>query len=456
MVPSGRRHPHDRSPDRDTDERIAMSAPTGVRMSALCRECLTTSEAAPADARCAACGSPRLMIHDELDRISIAHIDCDAFYAAVEKRDDPSLRDKPVIVGGGHRGVVSTCCYVARLYGVRSAMPMFKALKACPDAIVIRPNMAKYASVGREVKRLMLETTPLVESLSVDEAFLDLSGTEKLHHGAPARTLAALARRIEAQIGITVSIGLSYNKFLAKIASDLDKPRGYAIIGRGDALSFLAERPVSLIWGVGPALQRRLARDGIARIGQLQTISEAELSKRYGAIGRRLARFSRGLDDRTVEPESETKSVSCETTFDIDIADGERLLEYLWPLCEELSGRMKRSGFVGRTMTLKLKTADFRILTRSRTTAPPSNMAEEIYAVARPALLDEATGTAYRLIGVGMSGLTEIAPGSENLPDDGDLFDAGRVKARKIEQAIDALRDKHGAKAIRKGRSSKR
>jgi len=414
----------------------------------LCRECLTMVDDAPADERCAVCASPRIKIHDELGQLSIAHIDCDAFYAAVEKRDDPSLRDKPVLIGGGHRGVVSTCCYVARLYGVRSAMPMFKALRACPDAVVIRPNMAKYARVGRDVKQMMLETTPLVESLSVDEAFLDLSGTEKLHHGAPARTLAALARRIEDNIGITVSIGLSYNKFLAKIASDLDKPRGFAIIGRGDALGFLRERPVSLIWGVGPALQRRLARDGITRIGQLQTISETELSKRYGAIGRRLAHFSQGLDERTVEPESETKSISCETTFDTDIADGPQLLEYLWPLCEELSGRMKRSGFNGKTMTLKLKTADFRILTRSRTTTPPTNMAEEIYAIARTALLDEATGTAYRLIGVGMSGLIE----GDVMPNESDLFDAGRVKARKVEQAIDALRDKHGTGAIRKGR----
>jgi len=418
----------------------------------LCRDCLATRPAAPADARCPDCHSPRLLDHPELDRLSLAHIDCDAFYAAVEKRDDPGLRDKPVIVGGGKRGVVSTACYVARLYGVKSAMPMFKALEACPDAVVLRPNMAKYAAVGRAVKAMMLETTPLVESLSIDEAFLDLSGTERLHHGAPARTLAALANRIDEKLGISVSIGLSYCKFLAKVASDLDKPRGFAVIGRDDAHDFLAGRKVSLIWGVGPALQKTLARDGITTIGQLQAMDEAELVRRYGAIGRRLAHFSRGEDDRRVEPESETKSLSCETTFETDIADPARLLEELWPLCEELSGRMKRQGFLGRTMTLKLKTADFRIWTRSRQVAPPTHHAEEIYEAARAALLETATGTKFRLIGVGLSGLVETDASRD---DESDLFDAARLKSRKVEETIDTLRDRLGKDAIRKGRGLK-
>ena len=197
---------------------------------ALCRDCL--AESGPAAKRCLACGSPRLLAHPERDLLSIAHVDCDAFYAAVEKRDDPSLADKPVIIGGRKRGVVSTACYVARTYGVRSAMPMFKALKACPHAVVIKPNMQKYVAAGRAVQKLMLELTPLVEPVSIDEAFLDLSGTERLHHGSPARTLARLAKRIEDELGITVSIGLAPNKFLAKVASDLAKPRGFSIIGR--------------------------------------------------------------------------------------------------------------------------------------------------------------------------------------------------------------------------------
>jgi DNA polymerase IV len=214
-------------------------------MSVLCRDCVARFAERPA--RCPSCGSPRLLAHAELDSLAIAHLDCDAFYASVEKRDNPALRDQPVIVGGGRRGVVSAACYIARLYGVRSAMPMFKALAACPHATVIHPDMAKYARVGREVRDMMRSLTPLVEPLSIDEAFLDLAGTEHLHHGSPARSLARLALEVERRIGVTVSIGLSYNKFLAKIASDLDKPRGFAVIGRGEAVEFLGGKPVGLI-----------------------------------------------------------------------------------------------------------------------------------------------------------------------------------------------------------------
>eukprot|EP01037_Dinobryon_pediforme_P024497 gene24497-26315_t len=294
----------------------------------LCRDCLTLGAFRPAvggrnsvASRCPHCGSPRIIAHPELLDLAIAHIDCDAFYAAIEKRDDPSLADKPVIIGGGTRGVVSTACYIARTYGVRSAMPMFKALDACPDAIVIRPDMAKYAAVGREVRRLMRELTPLVEPVSIDEAFLDLSGTALLHGAPPALTLARLAARVEREIGITVSVGLAPNKFLAKVASDLDKPRGFAIIGAAEARSFLAERSVSLIWGVGKALQASLAKDGITRIGQLQTMDETDLMRRYGTMGKRLARLSIGEDRRVVTPERAAKSVSAETTLFDDVAE---------------------------------------------------------------------------------------------------------------------------------------
>ena len=197
-------------------------------MASFCRDCLAdVPERSP---RCAGCGSPRLARHGELARMAIAHVDCDAFYATIEKRDDPSLADKPVIVGGGHRGVVATACYIARTFGVRSAMPMFEARRRCPHAHVIKPDMAKYVRVGREVRAMMEALTPQVEPLSIDEAFLDLTGTERLHGMMPAKTLARFAKRVEADIGITVSIGLSQNKFLAKIASDLDKPRGFSML----------------------------------------------------------------------------------------------------------------------------------------------------------------------------------------------------------------------------------
>jgi DNA polymerase-4 len=386
-------------------------------MTALCRDCAELSEAPPAGGRCAACGSPRLVVHAELASLALAHIDCDAFYASVEKRDRPELLDRPVIVGGGARGVVLACCYVARLSGIRSAMPMFKALKACPDAVVIAPDMAKYRAVGRQVRELMLATTPLVQPLSIDEAYLDLSGSERRHGGPPARTLALLARRVEREVGVTVSIGLSYNKFLAKIASDLDKPRGFAVLGRGEALDFLAPKSVALIWGVGKALQEKLARDGITSIAELRRRSEHELVGRYGAIGRRLARFARGEDDRAVDPDAPMKSISVETTFARDIARHEALAQELRPLCESLAGRLVRAERAAAAIALKLKTSDFRILTRSRRLADPTQRAEVLYRAALPLLRAAADGTSFRLIGIGAERLSDAS-----LADPPDLF----------------------------------
>jgi DNA polymerase-4 len=387
-----------------------------LAVTALCRDCGTLADGA--ERRCAACRSPRLVLHPELAALAIAHIDCDAFYASVEKRDDPTLADRPVIVGGGTRGVVAACCYLARMRGVRSAMPMFKALNACPDAVVIRPNMAKYAAVGREVRRLMLETTPLVQPISIDEAFLDLSGTEGLHGGPPARTLALLVRRIERELGITASIGLSYNKFLAKLASDLDKPRGYAVIGRAEAEGFLAGRPVRDIWGVGPALERRLAGEGILAIGQLRERKEAELVARYGAMGRRLHRFARGEDERRVEPERVTKSVSAETTFDRDIAAPDELAGELRRLCETVARRLAAAGLAAGGVTLKLKTPSFRILTRAHRLPAPTQRAELLFRAGLRLLEREADGAPYRLIGIGADALADA-----RAADPPDLFD---------------------------------
>jgi len=303
----------------------------------ICRDCFTP---VPADTRrCPTCRRPRLVRHPELLSLSIAHLDCDAFYAAVEKRDNPELIDKPVIIGGGKRGIVSTCCYIARIRGVRSAMPMFKALQACPEAVVIKPDMEKYGRVGREVRQMMRDLSPLVEPLSIDEAFLDLTGTEKLHHGSPALSMMKLQARIEKEIGITVSVGLSYCKFLAKVASDMDKPRGFSIIGQAEALDFLKEKPISLIWGVGKAFETKLARDGLTRISQLQKMEENDLMARYGVMGRRLWRLSRGLDDRRISSNNVAKSISAETTFFDDISKADELRQKLWPLCEKVARR---------------------------------------------------------------------------------------------------------------------
>jgi DNA polymerase-4 len=413
------------------------SAITGT-ITALCRDCATqetsANGAAGAAARCRKCGSTRMVRHGELGRLAIAHLDCDAFYASVEKRDDPALADRPVIVGGGTRGVVTTCCYVARLYGVRSAMPMFKALKACPDAVVIKPDMAKYRAVGRQVRELMRATTPLVEAVSIDEAFLDLSGTQALHGGTPARTLGLLAERIERAIGITVSIGLSYNKFLAKIASDLDKPRGFAVIGRGEAVSFLSGKPVGLIWGVGPALAQRLARDGITRIGQLQTMKESELAGRYGAIGHRLARFAQGEDDRRVVTDAPTKSISAETTFARDLSAQDDLAHELWPLCETVAQRLRKAGLAAAGVALKLKTADFKLRTRARRLAVPTQLADTLYRNALILLEREVDGAAFRLVGIGAESLAE-----GRLADPPDLFAGVMRRARRIETAMGTI-----------------
>ncbi len=410
-----------------------------------CRDCL--APAADAAPRCPACHGPRLVRHGELHTLAIAHIDCDAFYAAIEKRDDPSLADKPLIVGGGRRGVVSTCCYIARISGVRSAMPMFKALKLCPDAVVLKPDMAKYAGVGREVRALMLALTPLVEPLSIDEAFLDLSGTGRLHGRSPALALADLARRIERDIGITVSIGLSHNKFLAKIASDLDKPRGFAVIGHAETPAFLASRPVSQIWGVGKAMQAELARAGIVSVAQLQTMEKVDLMRRFGSMGARLYHLSRGEDDRRVSPDEEIRSISAETTFAHDIRDGGELERILWRLCEKVSRRAKAKGLAGSTVTLKLKTADFRALTRSRSLSGATRLAHRMFDAARPLLRSLADGQAYRLIGVGISNLVAT------VPDEDEDLDPRLASRTRAELAMDRLKAKFGETAIGTGRT---
>jgi DNA polymerase-4 len=412
-------------------------------MPAFCRDCLLDVAGA---SRCPSCGSPRLARHAQLDALSIAHVDCDAFYATIEKRDDPSLADKPLIIGGGKRGVVSTCCYLARTYGVHSAMPMFKALQACPHATVLTPDMAKYVKVGREVRALMFELTPLVEPLSIDEAFMDLTGTERLHRMSPARALAGFARRVESELGITVSIGLSANKFLAKIASDLDKPRGFAVLGREEAAGFLAARPVSFIWGVGKASEKRLQGDGFHLIADLQRADETDLMRRYGVEGRRLWRLARGIDDRTVNPERETKSVSSETTFNQDIADYKALEKTLWSLSEQVSTRLKAAGIAGATITLKLKTADFRLRTRARSLGEPTQLAARIFEAGRDLLRRETDGTRFRLIGIGASNLTE-----GEKADGADLVNQQTMRAAKAEHAIDKVRKKFGKAAMIKG-----
>ena len=418
-----------------------MSNPANT-LAGFCRDCLTPATGT----RCRACGSPRVAAHPEFGSLAISHVDCDAFYASVEKRDDPSLADKAVIIGGGKRGVVSTCCYIARIHGVRSAMPMYKALDLCPDAVVIRPDMEKYVGVGQEIRALMLELTPLVEPISIDEAFLDLSGTERLHGAVPALTIARFARRVEQEIGITISVGLSFNKFLAKLASDLDKPRGFSVIGRAEAVSFLADKPVGMIWGVGKALEAKLGEQGIKTIGQLQRMEETDLAKRYGVMGLRLARLARADDRRTVEPRHEAKSIGAETTFEHDHADLASLRPILRRLCEKVSARLKRAELAASNVTLKLKSSDFKLRTRSRQLTDPTRLADRIFRTAEQLLAQETDGTTYRLIGVQVSDFSD-----PRLADPDDLVDPAAAKRAKAEEAIDKVRGKFGKAAVEHG-----
>jgi DNA polymerase-4 len=413
-------------------------------MPALCRDC--DHAAAEPFARCPSCGSRRTVAHPELFALTVAHVDCDAFYASVEKRDRPELLTKPVIVGGGRRGVVSAACYVARTRGVKSAMPMFKALAACPDAVVIKPDMAKYVAVAREVRALMEALTPLVQPLSIDEAVLDLAGTEALHRAPPAVTLARFARAVEREIRITVSIGLARNRLLAKLAAERDKPRGFAAIG-AEAAGWLADQPVGLLPGVGPALAKKLNAAGFTRLGQLAALDPREAARRFGEDGPGLAARARGEDSRRVSPDRETKSVSAETTFDTDLRALADLEKPLWRMCEKLARRLREKDLAAGGVVLKLKTAGFETRTRNARLPGATRLPETLFRAAQPLLAKEATGAAFRLIGIGAQPL--VAGADADLPDLADP-DAPRRAARW--QAVERLRERFGSDAVMSGR----
>ncbi|HZW15322.1 MAG TPA: DNA polymerase IV [Brevundimonas sp.] len=414
-------------------------------MKAICRDCLWT--AGHRAGRCAACDSRRVIFHEELADLTIAHLDCDAFYASVEKRDRPELRDVPVIVGGGKRGVVTTACYIARLYGVGSAQPMFKALKACPDAVVIKPDFAKYKAASAAIFGAVRELTPLVQTLSLDEAWIDLAGTERLNGGPPALQLVRLQKRIEDETGLTVSIGLATNRFLAKIASELDKPRGFSVIG-SEAQALLAPKPVGVLPGVGPVFRKTLQSDGYATVGDLAVADVRDLVKRYGETGLRLHDLAHGRDARSVNPGQERKGMSAETTFNDDLTTAVDLEAELWPLCEKLAAKARRDGVASRVIVLKLRRTDFRIVTRRITLPEPVQTARALFAAGR-ALMTPELGIPYRLIGIGMGDVHDAvdAPSA--------LFDSPETRTLKTETAIDRLRAKFGAGAVVAGRALK-
>ena len=376
-------------------------------------------------------------------------MDCDAFYASVEKRDNPELEGKPLIIGGGRRGVVSTACYVARIRGVRSAMPMFQALKLCPDAIIVKPRMAAYVDASRAIRAMMEELTPAIQPLSLDEAFMDLTGTQRMHGAPPAVMLARLIKRMRSELGLTGSIGLSHNKFLAKIASDLDKPHGFSVIGKAETESFLHDKPVRLIWGVGNAAQASLDKAGIRSFADLKRWDQQDLIARFGAMGDRLWHLARGIDARRVTAHEPMKSISNETTFNDDTADPDILDGHLWRMAEKVSDRAKAKDMAGRVVTLKLKRANHSTLTRRVSLHSPTQMADTIYRTAR-ALFDQVGNEGpYRLLGCGISDLTD----ADKADTEGDLLDPNKTKRTQAERATDKIRSRFGPDAIVKGRA---
>ncbi|MGI9478317.1 MAG: DNA polymerase IV [Hyphomicrobiaceae bacterium] len=382
----------------------------------LCRTCRRLT---PEAANCPRCGSLSVVRHRELISLNIAHVDCDAFYASVEKRDDPTLEDRALIIGhAGGRGVVTTACYLARQSGARSAMPMFKALELCPDAVVMPPDMAKYKEVSNQIRALFLQATDSFEPVSMDEAYLDLRPEHVSDDRVqPAILLARLAHDVRTQVGVTISVGLSYNKFLAKLASDLDKPDGYSVIGRREAQDFLAPLPITKINGVGAATARRLREAGIETIADLRQRPEEELIALVGRFGRRLSGYARGVDAREISTGRGSKSISAETTFRTDTGDPARLREVAERLCERVAVQLQRKSMSGGTVVLKLKTHDFKTLTRNRQLAHPTQKAATLHEQVAALIDSVADGRQFRLIGVGVSDIRGAAEA-----DPPDLF----------------------------------
>tara|TARA_B100001989_G_scaffold13481_1_gene8410 strand:+ start:287 stop:1564 length:1278 start_codon:yes stop_codon:yes gene_type:complete len=417
-----------------------------IKIVSVCRECFKTFIIKKEF--CDKCYSVNIISNDEIENLNIAHVDCDAFYASIEKRDNPNYKNNPLIIGGGKRGVVATACYIARTKGVKSAMPMYKALKLCPEAIIIKPNIQKYKKASDKINKLMKEMTPLVEPLSLDEAFLDLSGTTRLHKKIPAVLLAELSKKIIEEVGISVSIGLSYNKFLAKICSDIDKPRGFSIINKEEAPNYLQDKPVELLWGVGKTLKHKLNNDGIKTIGQIKEMKLNEVISKYGAIGSHIFKLSNAEDNRVIKPFRKVKSISHETTFDKDTNDEVFLKKILWDLCEKVSNRSKNKGLGGNTINIKIKTKDFKLISRSITIDEPTQIAEIIFQAAKLLLLREINTNKFRLLGVGLSNLKEA-----EICDLYDLINIDSNRDKKIEFAMDSIRNRFGINLIKKGRS---
>jgi DNA polymerase-4 len=378
---------------------------------------------------------------------TILHADLDAFFAAVEQRDNPQLRGKPVIVGGGgpnDRGVVSTASYEARKFGVKSAMPLRTAGALCPQGIFVPVNGHKYAEVSKQVMSIFRRFSPLVEPLSIDEAFIDVTGTEQLFgSGEEAAKLMKQAVRDETEL--TVSVGVAANRLVAKIASDLRKPDGLVVVARGDEQTFLAPLAIERLWGVGASTRRQLTEYGVATIGDLAALPEDLLVRRFGQHGRDLALRARGIGETDVGGHDAVKSVSHENTFDVDTSDWELIEQTLLALSEGVAGRLRATNVVTSTVSVKIRNSSFETITRQRTLPEPTDLGEVIWRVAVDLTRREVHGQRIRLLGVAASGLGDERQLS--------LFDAGTDdRSHRVTAAADAVREKFGSKAIRRAR----
>ncbi len=374
----------------------------------------------------------------------ILHLDLDAFFASVEELLDPSIAGKPILVGGepGERGVVASASYAARAYGVRSAMPMSQALRLCPQAVVRHGHHKEYAAYSKKVMGILAEYTPLVEQLSIDEAFLDVTGCERLF--GPAEELAyRIQERVRRETGLPCSLGVASNKLVAKVASQQAKPNGVLIVAAGEEAQFLAPMPIERLWGVGEVTAERLQRLAITTIGQLAALSEAQMKTLFGSAAAEMRRRALGIDNRPVGEQGERKSVSQEHTFARDVGDIGVLRRALLDMSEDVAAQLRKGGECGRTIVLKMRYPDFATITRRVTLAQPTDLTEVIHAQAVKLLQKEwKRGTQVRLIGVGVSGLAHARQLS--------LFDAPTRRLGKLSRTVDAIRRKYGKDAIRR------
>jgi len=379
-------------------------------------------------------------------RATILHVDLDAFFAAVEQRDRPELRGRPVAVGGGganDRGVVSAASYEARRYGVRSAMPLRTAAGLCPDLIFVPVDGHKYGRVSREVMAILRRYTPAVEQVSIDEAFLDVVGSEALH-GTPLEMARGIKGAVAAELRLTASVGVATTKLVAKVASDLDKPDGLVVVEPGTEAAFLAPLPISRLWGVGAKTASVLSQYGVRTIGDLAALPDDLLARRFGKQGPVLAQRARGIDPSPVSAADPARSVSHEHTFAVDTSDPEVLERTLLALSEGVASRLRAGDVKARTIAVKVRDSTFTTVSRQRTLPEPTDQTEVVFAAARELARPQLRGIRVRLLGVAASHLGE---GSQLA-----LFGAGDERKRKVTAAADAIRRRYGSRAIRRAR----